>query len=42
MKNEMTPTTSNWETPDMIILAVNEVTLGAGEAGNDFASEIST
>lgn len=37
----MKPTNSNWETPSMTILSINEVTLGAGAAGTDFGSEIS-
>jgi hypothetical protein len=41
MKNETTPTKSTWETPDLIVLPINDVTLGAGAAGIDFGSEIS-
>jgi hypothetical protein len=41
MKNEQTQPKPVWETPDLTVLAVNEVTLGAGEAGFDFGSEIS-
>ncbi|WP_262903188.1 hypothetical protein [Chitinophaga rhizophila] len=42
MKNETAQPKLTWETPDMTVLPINEVTLGAGEAGFDFASEIST
>lgn len=40
MKNEQMQPKPHWETPDMAILAVNELTLGDGAAGTDFASEI--
>ncbi|ACU62337.1 hypothetical protein Cpin_4903 [Chitinophaga pinensis DSM 2588] len=41
MKNETTQQKTTWETPDMTVLPINDVTLGAGAAGTDFASEIS-
>ncbi|SFM70181.1 hypothetical protein SAMN05428949_0485 [Chitinophaga sp. YR627] len=41
MKNETTQLKTSWETPDMTVLPINEITLGAGAAGTDFGSEIS-
>lgn len=42
MKNEEMQSQRQWETPDMIILAMSEVTLGDGAAGTDYASEITS
>lgn len=40
MKNETAQSKPTWETPDMTVLPINEVTLGGGGAGSDFGAEI--
>lgn len=39
MKNETVQSKPTWQTPDMTVLPINEVTLGAGTSGADFAAE---
>jgi hypothetical protein len=41
MKNESTAPKSEWVTPDIKVYEVNDITLGNGGAGFDFASESS-
>lgn len=41
MKNEQTTQKQEWTTPDIKVYEVNDITLGNGGAGFDFASEAS-
>ncbi|SHN28878.1 hypothetical protein [Chitinophaga sp. CF418] len=40
MENEKMQSKLQWETPGMMILAMNEVTLGDGAAGIDFDPQV--
>ena len=42
MKSEQTPQKPAWTAPDITVYEVNDITLGNGGAGFDFASEVST
>jgi hypothetical protein len=41
MKNEQMVQQPEWITPDITVYEVNDITLGNGGAGFDFASEVS-
>jgi|APAra7269096979_1048534.scaffolds.fasta_scaffold00264_8 hypothetical protein len=42
MKNETTQPKTKWETPDMTVLPINDVTLGEAGPGPDFSGEFHT
>ncbi|ACU62336.1 hypothetical protein [Chitinophaga pinensis] len=39
MKNNTSQQPLTWETPDMIVLPIDKVTLGKAGSGSDFAAE---
>lgn len=41
MKIEQTTSKQEWSTPEIKVYEVNDITLGNGGAGFDFASEVS-
>lgn len=41
MKNNTTQQPLTWETPDMIIVPINDVTLGVRDFGGEFNLELS-